>query len=375
MVGLIYLIFGLKCEEIARMRPLKTMVTGLFVLGLVGMALFAVLPSEGVVYAQTDQDVEECASPSWRGSFYNSVDLSGEPIHVLCRRLIDYQWGEGVPYRGVNIDNFSHRWTSVQAFPAAGTYLFRINVEGGAALYINGEAIINDLSTPNGVRTLQAEYEITNPHSPVAMTFEGAHGTGAAGVNLEWYLIEGGSAGAVQDHAEIMNDDRHPTAFNAGGGNAWKIQHWLNADFAGQPVANGIHVADGISFDYKLRSPKAGLNPDAFSSRWTRTVDFLPGSYTFTVRADDGARIYVDGTQLTNQTPITGGFTTTAELTGGRHTIMVEHWDRAGESSIFVTWDPPVGTMLFPDGCNAVYTAGVNGNAPLCPNRGIAVMQ
>ncbi|HLA43730.1 MAG TPA: PA14 domain-containing protein, partial [Aggregatilineales bacterium] len=344
--------------------------SGLFA-GIIILSL-ALSPAIHHVAAQDDQVIEECASPSWTGSFFNSSDLSGSPLHVLCRRLIDFVWGGGTPFQGVNASEFSMRWTSTQSFYTAGIWQINITLEGGARLTVNNQVIIDDMTRPQGPRTLSVNYEVQQAGAPVNMTLEFSSAGGSQSqLRMDWNLLQGGSPGAVDDHTVTMNTP--PAEFNAGGGNVWQIEHFFGTQLSGEPQGLAIHVADGISYDYDDAPADAGFPQDEWSSRWTRTVDFLPGTYTFYFRGDDGGRVLVDGQVIINQPDLnSNGQTGTIELTGGRHQIVVEHWDVSGLSSIFLTWDPPVGTMLFPDGCNAVYTAGVNGSAAICPDRGIA---
>jgi len=315
-----------------------------------------------------DQEIEECASPSWVGSFYNTSDLTGPTIHVLCRRLLDFAWGGGTPFRGVNNENFSMSWSSTQSFATAGTYRFTATVIGGARVFIDGQLIIDDMTDVRQMRELEADFVIDTASKPYNMRVEYAAYPGEAHLRLDWSLVAGADPLIIQDHS--VTDANLMEEFKAGGGNVWWIEHFMSTTPGGTPAGYAIHVADGISYDYKLDPPRAGFPGDGWSSRWYRVVDFPAGTYTFTFRAQDGGLVTIDGQPLDNVTSIPGGFTGTKTL-NGRHMIVVEHYDFSGEESIFFTWDPPYGTMLRPDGCNAVYTAGVNNNAPLCPGNTI----
>ncbi len=317
--------------------------------------------------AQEEPVVEACAPPSWTGEFYGNNSLSGTPMYILCRRLIDFYWGDGAPFYNIDVDNFSSRWTTVNAFPNLGTYQFQVRVQGGAALSINGQRVIDALYD-GGSQLLTATYQTQYPGQVLYLALEHTHYTGPAQLFLEWSLIDGAAPDVLNDHRATANIGY--SDFSAGGGNVWYIEHFSNTNLIGEPTITNIHVADGISYDYEYGPPEPEVPADGWSSRWTRTVDFLiETTYIFYLRANDAARVLVDGQEIISFTSHGIG---SVYLTRGRHTIIVEHFDIGEEASLFLTWDPPMGTMLWPDGCNAVYTAGVNGNAPLCPDRGIA---
>jgi RHS repeat-associated protein len=94
-----------------------------------------------------------------------------------------------------------------------------------------------------------------------------------------------------------------------------------------------------------------GLNHDYFYARWTGTfVSSIGGTYTIGLNSDDGASLYVNGTQLvsnlaTGQGAV-GNLTYTQagtiDLTAGAtNTIVVEYQQGAGDSGIQLLWTPP----------------------------------
>jgi len=76
------------------------------------------------------------------------------------------------------------------------------------------------------------------------------------------------------------------------------------------------------------------------SVRWTGFIDVTtPGKYTFYVPADDGARLWVDDTLLTERYKSNDGVT--VELAAGLHPLKVEYWKWNGTCSITVAWSGP----------------------------------
>src|SRR5204863_2023628 len=96
-----------------------------------------------------------------------------------------------------------------------------------------------------------------------------------------------------------------------------------------------------LDFDWGLKGPdgNCGVGVDNFSARWTRTVPFPEGVYRFTVAADDGVRVFIDG-QLKfdrwQDQAITQTFD--APLTGGNHQIRVEYFEHWGSAVLKLSW-------------------------------------
>ena len=79
----------------------------------------------------------------------------------------------------------------------------------------------------------------------------------------------------------------------------WQGEYFDNPNLEGSPVVR-ISSSD-LNFNWGAGAPDAALPTDHFSARWTRLMNFAPGSYRFTATADDGIRVWVGDTLLINQ--------------------------------------------------------------------------
>lgn len=326
----------------------------------------AIMVSQLGQHAPPEAHAQTCVSPNWEGRYYNSTDFSGNPVFSSCDPLIDFNWGTGAPAGGVNFDNFSLRLTSTQTFNTAGTYLFSVTVEDGVRVFINGSPIINSMVDANAPRTLTANHEVTAAGATAFITVEMTNFVGNAQLQMTWSLAGGGNAQQV-----VPNTNTNPlTVLSDGGGQPWNISYFANESLQGNAIYFDSAPADGIAIDYGAGVPSDVLPTDNWSARWQRVVDFTQGVYTFTLRADDAARVYINETEILNQTEYTGGqsLTVNVEIPAGRHTITVEHVELLDLGNLFLTWEPPVGTTLFSDGCNSAL-AGNYGSAEPCPDR------
>ena len=116
-------------------------------------------------------------------------------------------------------------------------------------------------------------------------------------------------------------------------------KYFDNENFTAQKL---VRVDPGVNVDWGTRSPVPGVSADTFSVRWTGSI--LPvanGTYTFYLRADEGARLWVNGVQLVNAWTQAKGIekTATAKLSSTRaYPIKVEYHDHTGAANVVLSW-------------------------------------
>ncbi len=136
---------------------------------------------------------------------------------------------------------------------------------------------------------------------------------GAHQVVLE-YFEAGGDAVAKLDYEKTADPPPPPPdPFNA--------QYFDNQDLAGTPVLT--RSDDSIDFDWGTGSPNFAVPFNQFSARWTRTKDYMAGTYRLSVTGDDGIRVFVDDALVVNgwfyQSPTT--YSADVPLSAGQHTV------------------------------------------------------
>ncbi|WP_166784776.1 PA14 domain-containing protein [Cryobacterium sp. TMT2-14] len=93
-----------------------------------------------------------------------------------------------------------------------------------------------------------------------------------------------------------------------------------------------------VSFDWGTGSPGDGVPVDVFEARWTGYVKPPSGNYTFGVKRDDGARLYIDGTtmldQWTNTSPVDVQWGASKTFTGAAVPIRLEYFENGGAANI-----------------------------------------
>jgi hypothetical protein len=100
-----------------------------------------------------------------------------------------------------------------------------------------------------------------------------------------------------------------------------------------------------VDFDWSGNSPGSPVSLDNFSVKWTGQVKApVSGSYTFTVTADDGVRLFLDGAKVVDgwkdQGPTTYIYSTT--LTAGTlYNIELHFYEHGGGAVCRLHWSYP----------------------------------
>jgi hypothetical protein len=120
---------------------------------------------------------------------------------------------------------------------------------------------------------------------------------------------------------------------------AWKGEYFPNRELQGPPAV--VRDDPDINFQWGGASPAPGLAGTNFSVRWTRTLYFEGGDYTFYATADDGVRVELDGWTIIDQWHVGSAQTysgTFKNVGAGNHTITVEYFQAEGDALIQVWW-------------------------------------
>jgi uncharacterized protein YraI len=251
---------------------------------------------------------------NWTGEYFNNRYLSGTAIFVRLDSAIAFDWGGGSPVPGiVPADNFSVRWTGPQSFASGGTYRFTATTDDGVRVYVDDRLVIDAWrdqlrTTVTGDITLTA----------------GQH----------WVRVEYYEAG---DQAVIYVSWALAGAQTASGG--WAAEYYNNTTLTA-PQAGG-RLEQSVDYNWGLGSPIPGVvNADNFSARWWGFPQLEAGTYTFVAGADDGVRVWADGTLVVDNWNAGIYRETRGDiyLSAGQHTIRVEYFELSGNAQISVYW-------------------------------------
>jgi N-acetylmuramoyl-L-alanine amidase len=155
--------------------------------------------------------------------------------------------------------------------------------------------------------------------------------------------------------------------------NQYKAEYFNNRDLNGVPVVTRCENWP-INHDWGNGSPASTVNADNFSVRWTGTAYFNAGTYTFRATADDGVRVWLDGSLLIDAWRDQGATTyeSTRQVSAGNHTIKMEYYENGGGALAAFAWhqatnkkvvlDPGHGWCAANPGPNCTITPGAVNN-------------
>jgi hypothetical protein len=114
-------------------------------------------------------------------------------------------------------------------------------------------------------------------------------------------------------------------------GGPWYAEYWNNTNQSG-PAAL-VRNDPAINFNWGYGSPDLSrIQPDYFSARWTRNMNFSAGVWRFGVIVDDGVRITVDNQVIMDFFNNVGPIERTVDipLTAGQHRVTVDYVEQTG---------------------------------------------
>jgi hypothetical protein len=201
----------------------------------------------------------------WLASYYLGMELGGEPVYTAVETRIDYDWGKTGHPPGVAADHFSARWEGDWELER-GRYTFFLYADDGVRLWLDEKLLVDAWVPGMGSHPATVDVDTAGLHRLRLEYFEA---TGEAAVRLHW-----------------RRTDLYPR---------WEAKYYRLPW-----VEDGLMyktLDDTIQFDWGLGAP-AGLPDDGFSVAWTARRLFEPGTNRLYIYADDGYRLYLDGTLL-----------------------------------------------------------------------------
>ncbi|WP_375773352.1 PQQ-dependent sugar dehydrogenase [Archangium gephyra] len=199
-------------------------------------------------------------------------------------------------------------------------------------------------TAPSGLQVVLNGQSGTAPLTRTVVA--GSRNTVSAPSPQEPYLFQGWSDGGAAEHqveagetsATYTATFAQPVPAGCPDGQ-FRAEYFNNTWLGGEPVMVRCEPAP-ISHDWGEGSPALEVAADQFSVRWTGWFPLNYGTYRFTARADDGVRVYVNGTRVINawwdQGPTT--YSGLIFLPKGRHRVVMEYYENGGGAVSQLSW-------------------------------------
>jgi hypothetical protein len=199
-------------------------------------------------------------------------------------------------------------------------------------------------TSPSGLQVVYDGTAVTAPLTrPVIVGSR--HSLHAPSPQANYTFQSWSDGGAAQHIIQIGTADASYTATFVSSGpvtcpvGQYQAEYFNNQELSGTPVLVRCEVAP-LAYDWGTSSPGPGVNADNFSVRWRGRFNFAAGTYTFAARADDGVRVFVDGTALIDgwvlQPPT--DYTASRALTAGEHEVVMEYYEATGGAEARLRW-------------------------------------
>lgn len=87
------------------------------------------------------------SSAGLKAEYFNNREFKGEPALVRTDAQVDFNWGSAGPAKGVNVDNFSVRWTGKLKATESGKYTLGWRSNGLIRIYVDGNLYLEETNS------------------------------------------------------------------------------------------------------------------------------------------------------------------------------------------------------------------------------------
>ncbi|MCG2769925.1 MAG: M4 family metallopeptidase [Anaerolineae bacterium] len=120
------------------------------------------------------------------------------------------------------------------------------------------------------------------------------------------------------------------------------VEFYDNRAFTGNSTS-WLCERSPIHYYWGTGGPGQGVGNDNFSVRWTGQFTFSQDTYTFVAVADDGVKVWVDGSLLIdawhdNLLPLVREYKETRAISAGQHEVKVEYYEHTEKAAAHLRW-------------------------------------
>ncbi|MEK7122602.1 MAG: PA14 domain-containing protein, partial [Patescibacteria group bacterium] len=282
----------------------------------------------GTLRAQTPPKKQGTGLP---GQYFSGENFE-QPAFARLDPDINFHWEKQSPKPGsLNKEHYSVRWTGEIEAQKTDFYQFSSHVDDRIKIVIDGHTVLDTTRVRAGKTNFALPILLQSGRRyPVIVEY--AQYIDTAYVDLLWSASDG-KRGVIP--AEALYGTLVPVA-----GTGLRGEYFAGENFE---TLKSVHPAEAIHFDWRESVPDSAVPADHFSVRWTGWIEApTTDDYTFTVRVDDGVRLWIDDELLLNEWRRVSEYMVEFRFEkrmekGKRRPIKVEYFE----------FDKPAGIQLF----------------------------
>ncbi|MDL5052160.1 PA14 domain-containing protein [Oscillatoria laete-virens NRMC-F 0139] len=263
--------------------------------------------------------------------YYDNSDLTNLAL-TRVDSAVNFTWGTGSPDGAIQQDTFSVQWCGKIEARYSETYTFYTTSDDGVRLWINGKPIISNWSNHSATEDSGQVALVAGQLYDVVL--EMYENTGDAVAKFSWSSPS--QAKEIVPQSVLYPQDTTPMV---GNGDGLKGVYFPTMDFRGTSVSR---VDTTVNFDWVNSAPVGGIPADNFSAVWSGQVQAqFSEPYTFTVRSDDGARLYVNGSLILDTFADRSAADTSSRIVlsaGEKYNIRLEYYENKGQAVAQLSW-------------------------------------
>jgi beta-glucanase (GH16 family) len=119
--------------------------------------------------------------------------------------------------------------------------------------------------------------------------------------------------------------------------NAFTACYYDNVNFTNPQYTR---TEASVNNDWGAGSPASAIGADTFSAVYEGKFSFDSGTYNFTATADDGVRLYLDGSKILDDWSdhSARSQSVSKSVTSGTHTVRLEYYENTGDATAKLSW-------------------------------------
>ena len=274
---------------------------------------------------------------NWIAYYYNNTTLTGAPVASKAvnnsnSMTLTQNFGTAAPAASVNADGFSAKYVTAKRIEA-GEYVIRGLSDDGIQVFIDGQPVIDQWNNGSyrekATKVKIADTKDGNIHW-IEVRYYDNKGTAKFELSFVPYTAENlvNSTGWYAEYyPKIIGADETP---------AYTLSDNVKPVVIGGQ--NSINKITAVNFDWGTGSPASTLGTDKFSAIYRKTVEITEdGLYNFTLQADDGVILEIDGERVINSWESTSSGkreVTGYKLAKGTHEFVLKYYDNTGKASV-----------------------------------------